>query len=77
MRKLIINPTMDLNAKFNLIYSVYRLGLAYLFVKEIECQLDALFTELNSEYYHELDLYTISVHFQVFRNHGYNLSCGK
>ncbi|XP_071715372.1 germacrene A synthase 1-like [Rutidosis leptorrhynchoides] len=75
LRTLIINPKSDLNAKMNLIYSVYRLGLTYLFVKEIDCQLDTLFKELNMEYYLELDLYTISIYFQVFRTHGYNVSC--
>lgn len=77
LRRLIINPMVDSKAKLGLIYSLYRLGLTYLFVEEIDGQLDKLFNELNLQDYPETDLYTISVHFQVFRNHGYKLSCGK
>lgn len=66
---------MDSNEKLRLINYVYRLGLRYLFEEEIECQLDKLFTELKMEDYDEVDLYTISINFQVFRQHGYKLSC--
>ncbi|PWA35899.1 terpene synthase 8 [Artemisia annua] len=31
--------------------------------------------QLNLIDYQEADLYTISIHFQVFRSHGYKLSC--
>lgn len=75
LKSLIINPNMDSNEKLRLINSVYRLGLRYLFEEEIECQLDKLFTELKMEDYDEADLYTISINFQVFRLHGYKLSC--
>ncbi|KAJ9557520.1 hypothetical protein OSB04_012134 [Centaurea solstitialis] len=75
MRKLILDPTMDSNTKLSLIYSVHRLGLTYLFLKEIEDQLDKLFNELNLQDYDEADLYTISINFQVFRHLGYKLSC--
>lgn len=75
LKSLIINPNMDSNEKLRLINSVYRLGLRYLFEEEIECQLDKLFTELKMEDYDEADLYTISINFQVFRQHGYKLSC--
>nr|QIK00169.1 sesquiterpene synthase 3 [Senecio scandens var. incisus] len=75
MRSFITNPTIDSNAKLSFIYSVYRLGLTYLFMKEIDDQLDTLFTEINMQDYVEVDLHTISIHFQVFRNHGYRFSC--
>nr|GFB12093.1 putative terpenoid cyclases/protein prenyltransferase alpha-alpha toroid [Tanacetum cinerariifolium]GFB32120.1 putative terpenoid cyclases/protein prenyltransferase alpha-alpha toroid [Tanacetum cinerariifolium] len=75
LRRMIIDPTIDINEKLNLIYFVYRLGLTYLFVEEIDGQLDKLFNELDFTDYQEADLYTISVHFQVFRTHGYKLSC--
>lgn len=75
LRRLIINHTIDSNAKLSLIYSLHRLGLTYLFTEEIDAQLDKLFNELNLQDYHEIDLYTISIHFQVFRIHGYRLSC--
>ncbi|CAI9270057.1 unnamed protein product [Lactuca saligna] len=75
LRRLIINVNMDSNAKLCLINSVYRLGLRYMFREEIECQLDKLFKELNMEDYDQADLHTVSTNFQVFRQHGYNLSC--
>ncbi|KAJ9557892.1 hypothetical protein OSB04_012506 [Centaurea solstitialis] len=76
LRRLIINHTIDSNAKLSLIYSLYRLGLAYLFKEEIREQLEKLFNELKLQDYHDIDdLYTISIHFQVFRLHGYKVSC--
>ncbi|CAH1440143.1 unnamed protein product [Lactuca virosa] len=75
LKSLIINPNMDSNEKLRLINSVYRLGLRYLFEEQIECQLDKLFTKLKMEDYDKADLYTISINFQVFRQHGYKLSC--
>nr|A0A1L2D3T3.1 RecName: Full=10-epi-juneol synthase; AltName: Full=Tau-cadinol synthase; AltName: Full=Terpene synthase 1; Short=IhsTPS1 [Inula hupehensis]AMQ26035.1 10-epi-junenol synthase [Inula hupehensis] len=76
LRRLIIDPSMDSNKKLSLINSVYRLGLTYLFEEEIEGQLDKLFKEIDmQEACNEADLYTISVNFQVFRQHGYKLSC--
>ncbi|GJY41151.1 germacrene A synthase [Tanacetum coccineum] len=45
VRKLIVDPTMDSNEKLGLIYSVHRLGLTYMFLQEIESQLDKLFNE--------------------------------
>ncbi|KAM0044817.1 putative lyase [Helianthus debilis subsp. tardiflorus] len=75
VRRLISNPAIDSNEKLSLIYYVYRLGLTYLFSKDIDSQLDKLFNELNLQNYDDEDLYTISIHFQVFRIFGYRLSC--
>ncbi|KAI3697724.1 hypothetical protein L6452_30821 [Arctium lappa] len=76
LRRLIINHTIDSNENLSLIYSLHRLGLTYLFAEVINEQLDKLFNELKLQDYHEIDdLYTTSVHFQVFRIHGYKLSC--
>ncbi|KAJ0694634.1 putative lyase [Helianthus annuus] len=75
LRRLILNPLIDSNEKLSLIYSVYRLGLAYLFTKDIDGQIDKLFNQLNMQDYDEADLYTISIHFQVFRIFGYKFSC--
>ncbi|KAL8199348.1 hypothetical protein R6Q57_012916 [Mikania cordata] len=75
VRRLILNPALDSNKKLSLIYSVYRLGLAYLFSKDIDGELDKIFNELNLQSYQEADLYTISIHFQVFRIFGYRQSC--
>ncbi|KAI3668963.1 hypothetical protein L6452_40180 [Arctium lappa] len=75
LRRLILDPAMGSNTKLSLIYSVHRLGLTYLFLQEIEGQLDKLFNELNLQDDDEADLHTISVNFQVFRHLGYKLSC--
>lgn len=77
LRKLIVDPSMDSNKKLGLIYSVHRLGLTYMFLQEIESQLDKLFKEFNLQDYEEADLCTISINFQVFRHLGYKLPCGK
>lgn len=76
VRRLIVNPAIDSNDKLSFIYHLYRLGLKYLFSKEIEDLLNKLFNQLDMQDYNEADLYTISVHFQVFRNFGYRFSCG-
>ncbi|KAI3787134.1 hypothetical protein L1987_41369 [Smallanthus sonchifolius] len=75
VRRLIFNPTMDSNKKLSLIYSVHRLGLTYMFLKEIEGQLEKLFKDFNLEDYVEVDLHTTSINFQAFRHLGYKLSC--
>ncbi|MFS7965081.1 putative lyase [Helianthus anomalus] len=77
VRRLILNPAIGSNEKLSLIYYVYRLGLTYIFSKDIDGQLDKLFNELNLQSYEDADLYTISIHFQVFRIFGYRFSCGK
>ncbi|KAI7727108.1 hypothetical protein M8C21_021648 [Ambrosia artemisiifolia] len=75
LRRLILNPSTDSNEKLSLIYSLDRLGLTYLFFEDIDGQLYKLFNQLNLQTYHEADLYTISIHFQVFRKFGYKFSC--
>ncbi|XP_023734566.1 germacrene A synthase short form [Lactuca sativa] len=75
LRRLIVDQTMDSNKKLSLIYSVHRLGLTYLFLQEIEAQLDKIFKEFNLQDYDEVDLYTTSINFQVFRHLGYKLPC--
>ena len=63
--------------KMCLINSLHRLGVSYHFEKEIEDQLDHIFQLRSSIDYDEYDLYTISLQFRVFRQHGYNMSCGE
>ncbi|KAL8199343.1 hypothetical protein R6Q57_012911 [Mikania cordata] len=75
VRRPILDPAIDSNKKLSLIYSVYRLGLAYAFSNDIDGELDKLFSQLNCQSYQEVDLYTISIHFQVFRLFGYRFSC--
>ncbi|KAJ0814508.1 putative lyase [Helianthus annuus] len=75
LRKLILNSATDSNEKLSLIYYVCRLGLTYLFSEDIDGQLDKLFNQLDLQNYYGADLFTISIHFQVFRNFGYRFSC--
>ncbi|CAI9299079.1 unnamed protein product [Lactuca saligna] len=75
VRRLIVDPTMDSNKKLSLIYSVHRLGLTYLFLQEIESQLDNIFKAFKLQDYDEVDLYTTSINFQVFRHLGHKLPC--
>ncbi|KAD5317386.1 hypothetical protein R6Q59_032719 [Mikania micrantha] len=75
VRRSILDPRMDSNKKLNLIYSVHRLGLTYMFLKEIEGQLDKLFKHFKLEDYVEVDLHTTSINFQAFRHLGYKLPC--
>ncbi|KAI7741497.1 hypothetical protein M8C21_007727 [Ambrosia artemisiifolia] len=75
LRRLILNPSTDSNEKLSLIYSLDRLGLTYLFLEDIDGQLYKLFNQLNLQTYREADIYTISIHFQVFRKFGYRFSC--
>ena len=77
LKRMILDTKIDSNEKLRLINCVYRLGLKYMFDEEIDDQLDKLFKELNIEDYDESDLCTVSLHFQVFRQLGYKLSCGK
>ncbi|PWA93383.1 germacrene A synthase 2 [Artemisia annua] len=75
LKRMIVDQNMDSNEKLKLINCVYRLGLKYMFSEEIDNQLDKLYKELKIEDYDEADLCTVSLYFQVFRQHGYRLSC--
>ncbi|KAK9079252.1 hypothetical protein SSX86_000922 [Deinandra increscens subsp. villosa] len=73
VRRLISNPAIDSDKKLGLIYTVHRLGLTYMFLKEIEGQLENLFNEFNLDDYVEVDLHTTCINFQAFRHLGYKL----
>ncbi|KAF7123219.1 hypothetical protein RHSIM_Rhsim12G0173000 [Rhododendron simsii] len=61
--------------KMVLIDALERLGVSYLFEKEIEELLESMFPkfEENSHVFHD-NLFMVSLHFRVFRQHGYDLS---
>ncbi|KAI3740603.1 hypothetical protein L2E82_31071 [Cichorium intybus] len=75
VKRLIDNLSMDSNEKLRLMNCIYRLGLKHLFVDQIDGQLDKLFKEFELKDYQDADLYTTSINFQVFRQHGYKMSC--
>ncbi|KAK8707368.1 hypothetical protein V6N13_058429 [Hibiscus sabdariffa] len=57
-----------------LINSLLRLGVSYHFEIEIEEQLSHLFLTFSIDS-KDYDLHTVAVVFQVFRSHGYKMSC--
>ncbi|KAH7853623.1 hypothetical protein Vadar_004800 [Vaccinium darrowii] len=61
--------------KMVLIDTLERLGVSYLFEKEIEDPLERMFPKYEeySNVFHD-NLFMVSLHFRVFRQHGYNLS---
>ncbi|KAI8528323.1 hypothetical protein RHMOL_Rhmol12G0141000 [Rhododendron molle] len=63
--------------KMVLIDALERLGVSYLFQKEIEELLENMFPKFEeySRVFHD-NLFMVSLHFRVFRQHGYDLSSG-
>ncbi|CAA3028868.1 vetispiradiene synthase 2-like [Olea europaea subsp. europaea] len=60
----------------NLIDTLERLGVSHHFEDEIEELLERYFN-LKTNYEDEAyDLYTVALHFRLFRQHGYRISCG-
>ncbi|XVE79240.1 hypothetical protein DITRI_Ditri14bG0042100 [Diplodiscus trichospermus] len=71
-----MTSTRDPKENIYLINSLSRLGISYHFENEIDELLGHLFITLpqfmdNKDY----DLHTITIIFQVFRSHGYKMSC--
>ncbi|XP_052209329.1 valerianol synthase TPS1A-like [Diospyros lotus] len=58
--------------KMALINTLERLGVSYLFEKEIDEQLECMFDGFEDRNY---DLFTVALHFRMFRQHGYKMSC--
>ncbi|CAA3028841.1 vetispiradiene synthase 2-like [Olea europaea subsp. europaea] len=75
VRSLLKAPEKDMMETMNLIETLERLGISYHFEDEIEELLEHFFN-LNSNYADEAyDLYTVALHFRLFRQHGYRVSC--
>ncbi|KAK8683204.1 hypothetical protein V6N13_039270 [Hibiscus sabdariffa] len=79
MKKMVKNMLMssrdDPIENILLINSLLRLGVSYHFEIEIEEQLSHLFATFSIDS-KDYDLHTVAVVFQVFRSHGYKMSCG-
>lgn len=78
VKDMLMASTVDPIEKLYLINSLSRLGVSYHFEIEIQEQLCHLFNTMpgfmdNKDY----DLYMVGIIFQVFRSHGYKMSCGK
>ncbi|CDP18842.1 unnamed protein product [Coffea canephora] len=67
-------PMME---KFNLIDNIERLGISYHFGDKIEDQLQEYYDACtNFEKHAECDLSIAALQFRLFRQHGFNISCG-
>ncbi|XP_070023530.1 viridiflorene synthase-like [Nicotiana sylvestris] len=74
VKHMIISTTdNDTTEKICLIDTLERLGISYHFEEEIEDQISKLFN-LNV-IQEEDDLYSVSLYFRLFRQHGYPISC--
>lgn len=77
VKGMLLDATINPNEKINLINLLDRLSLSYHFENEIEDQLEQIFNARANSDGCDYDLYTISLQFRIFRQHGYKMSCGK
>ena len=77
VRSLLTAPETKMIDTMNLINTLERLGVSYHFENEIEEKLQQFF-DLNTNYHDDkaYDLYTVALHFRLFRQHGYPISSG-
>ncbi|KAL1562168.1 (-)-germacrene D synthase [Salvia divinorum] len=75
VRSLLTAPETKMIETMNLIDTIERLGVAYHFQNEIEEKLQHYF-HLNTNYHDDeaYDLYTVALHFRLFRQHGHPIS---
>ncbi|KAL2466317.1 Terpenoid synthase 17 [Abeliophyllum distichum] len=75
VRSMITTPGNEMVKSMNLIETLEHLGISYHFANEIEELLERFFN-LNTNYEDEAyDLYTVALHFRLFRQHGHRVSC--
>ncbi|KAL2242564.1 vetispiradiene synthase 3 [Sesamum indicum] len=74
VRSMLTAAGSEMVESMNLIDTIERLGISYHFESEIEDKLERFFS-LNTNYEDEAyDLYTVSLHFRLFRQHGHRIS---
>ncbi|XP_047956328.1 germacrene A synthase-like isoform X2 [Salvia hispanica] len=75
VRSLLTAPQTKMIDTMNLINTLERLGISYHFENEIEEKLQQFF-HLNTNYHDDeaYDLYTVALHFRLFRQHGHRIS---
>ncbi|CAI9102855.1 OLC1v1001209C1 [Oldenlandia corymbosa var. corymbosa] len=79
--KVMINDASSkVEEKLKLIDTVERIGISYHFGREIEIQLKKILAHRQANYEEEFsssyDLFTAALHFRLFRQRGFNISCG-
>ncbi|KAJ4718962.1 Terpene synthase [Melia azedarach] len=75
VRRLITANTDEQVKKLQFIDTVQRLGVAYLFEKEIEDELEKIHDHLYIDSDNDHDLYTVSLAFRLMRQQGIKISC--
>ncbi|XP_042027000.1 (-)-5-epieremophilene synthase STPS3-like isoform X2 [Salvia splendens] len=75
VRNLLTAPQTKMIDTMHLIDTLERLGISYHFEDEIEDKLQHFFN-LNTNYHEDesYDLYTVALHFRLFRQHGHPIS---
>ncbi|CAL5439955.1 unnamed protein product [Camellia sinensis] len=73
VRSMVVAGGCKAADQMNLISVLEHLGVSYHFEKEIEEQLGQLFAKFEDN--EDFDLFTIALHFRIFRQHGYKMSC--
>ncbi|KAH6788465.1 hypothetical protein C2S51_003471 [Perilla frutescens var. frutescens] len=78
VKGMITAPGTKMVDTMELIDTIERLGVSYHFQDEIEQKLQQFF-DLKTDYCNDgddaYDLYTVALHFRLFRQHGYRISC--
>lgn len=74
VRSMLTAPENNMIDTMNLIDTLERLGVSYHFQNEIEEKLQQFF-DLSTDY-EAYDLYTVALHFRLFRQHGHPISTG-
>nr|GMD77176.1 (-)-germacrene D synthase-like [Ipomoea batatas] len=77
VKNMIVKAPCISSQKLELINKIQRLGVSYQFEKEIEATLQLIFKnyyEFNVEK-DENELYVVSLHFRLLRQHGYHVPC--
>lgn len=78
VRTMLVAAGSKLVEAMSLINTLERLGVSYHFEKEIEEVLEQMFNApANFGDDQDYDLFTTALHFRIFRQHGYKMSCGK
>ncbi|XP_051143157.1 vetispiradiene synthase 1-like [Andrographis paniculata] len=75
VRSMVVDEETKPEDKMILIDTLERLGVAYHFEKEINEQIAQIFQLQEQKGDEDYDLYTTSLHFRLFRMHGYNVPC--
>ncbi|KAF6163757.1 hypothetical protein GIB67_012116 [Kingdonia uniflora] len=71
VRRMLIDTSNTFSQKMILIEEILRLGVGYHFEMEIGEGLQQLYTSVHDF----VDLYSVSLHFRLLRQHGYTASC--